>query len=349
MYRQDLNNEWISYSSDRWSSHPSVGSINLRGKHEGNVYGGIAGKSIDQYEVNMGHNRYGSTFSMLCGTYEWRDPNSYTEPTKVHTGNMLDPKKFKSLGVENDNTDRDYLVTWFQFEQYAANTHNPDEGIIKKGIDTFSHCLDWASYKWTKKNIGPFGTSPYTENPWKPLYIHCCPRVCYSRSISKGKHNKSKIEGVNYSSGKICQESVNFLKQKFGLDKSDWMNKQKVLDIIMEKYYCYANAMPCHSDQMLYKGKKVGSCGAASVQSILEENSPIPHSVSSSDNNAKPTTAFQPENPALLSFSLGNFSGGKKKHSKMKTTRRFSRNRRKTRRRKNKKSKHTRTRKHSHS
>tara|TARA_Y100000991_G_scaffold215091_1_gene204454 strand:- start:146 stop:1366 length:1221 start_codon:yes stop_codon:yes gene_type:complete len=305
-----LSNEWLSYSSDRWSSHPSVSSINLRGKHEGYVYGGILGKSIDQYEINMGHNRYGSTFSMLCGTYEWRNIDNYTRPTKYHNGSMLDPKKFNSLGIESDDFDRDYLVTWFQFEQYAANTHSPNQGIIKKGIDIFSHCLDWASYKWTKKNIGPFGRSHYTENPWKPLYIHCCPDVCYRRSISKGKHNKTKIKDVNYSSGEICQESLDYLKQKFGLDKFSHIHKEKVLDIIMEKYYCYSNAIPCHSDQILYKGKEVESCGSTSVQSILEEN----------------------------------FEGGKKKHSKRKTIRKSSRNKCKTKSKKKIKSKHKHTR-----
>ena len=303
------SNEWISYRSDRWSSHPSVSSVSLRGKKEGYVYGGIAGKSIDQYEINMGHNRYGSTFSMLCGTYEWRNLDNYENPTKYHNGSMLDPKKFKLLGIESKGFDRDYLVTWFQFEQYAANTHNPNEGIIKKGIDIFSHCLDWASYKWTKKNIGPFGSSNYTENPWKPLYIHCCPDVCYRRSISKGKHNKTKIKDVNYSSGKICQESVNYLKQKFGLDELFHLNKEKVLDIIMSKYYCYSNAIPCHSDQILYKGKAVESCGSTSVQSILEKN----------------------------------HLGGRIKNIKRKTLRRPSIHQRKTKRKKNRKGKNKHT------
>lgn len=307
----EVDYKWISYGSDRWSSHPSVSSISLRGKKKGNVVSSYMmglkigeiglklGESTDQYEINMGHNLYGSTFSMLCGVYEWRDLDNYTNLNKYHNNYMLDPKKIKTLGLGRESNNRDYLVTWFQFEQYAATTHNPNEGSIKKAFDTISHCADWVSYKLTRQNIGPFGRSKYTENPWKPLYIHCCPDVCVRKSISKGKHNKTKIKDVNYSSGEICQGSVDYLKQKFGFDDRTYINKQRVLDIIMERNYCYSNSN-CHSDQIFYKGKGVKSCGSISVQSILDKN----------------------------------HRGGKKKKIKRKTIRKFHRKQRKTRKRK---------------
>jgi hypothetical protein len=123
--------------------------------------------------------------------------------------------------------------------------------------------------------------------------------VCLRKSISKGKHNKTKIKDVNYSSGEICQGSVDYLKQKFEFDDNSFINKQRVLDIIMEKYYCYSNSN-CHSDQIFYKGKSVKSCGSSSVQDILDKN----------------------------------HGGGKKKKNKRKTIRKSHRKQRKTKKRK---------------
>lgn len=50
---------------------------------------------------------------------------------------------------------------------------------------------------------------------------------------------KKKIKDVNYSSGEICQGSVDYLKQIFGFDDRTYINKQRVLDIIlyMKIYY----------------------------------------------------------------------------------------------------------------
>ena len=54
----------------------------------------------------------------------------------------------------------------------------------KKAIDkvqrTVRHVFDYFQYRFSKLNVGPFGYSQYTEDPWKPLFINCCSQPNYA-------------------------------------------------------------------------------------------------------------------------------------------------------------------------
>lgn len=56
------------------------------------------------------------------------------------------------FGVSEDNNGN--KTTWIQFEK-----HN-----TKSLINLILHMLDYIVYKWTGKNIGPYGLSDYTEH-----------------------------------------------------------------------------------------------------------------------------------------------------------------------------------------
>ena len=68
--------------------------------------------------------------------------------------------------------------TWFQLERHAFSSSSPDSKLRSFGL----HGLDFIAYKKSGKNIGPFGESKHTENPWNPIDI----------KYVKGKHGEKK-------------------------------------------------------------------------------------------------------------------------------------------------------------
>lgn len=57
--------------------------------------------------------------------------------------------------------------TWFQLERHAFSSSSPDSKLRSFGL----HGLDFIAYKKSGNNIGPFGESSHTENPWNPIYL----------------------------------------------------------------------------------------------------------------------------------------------------------------------------------
>lgn len=84
------------------------------------------------------------------------------------------------------------------------------------------------------------------------------------------RSGKRKTE-VNYSSGEICEENIEQLKKYFKLDKSVHLNKEKVTNMIIDKYYCYFTPMP-QGEKVTFEheGEDVGNCGSSKVEDILK-------------------------------------------------------------------------------
>jgi hypothetical protein len=102
--------------------------------------------------------------------------------TSSHSSN--DPQFEIIMGYNKNNNIGGLLVgtsdksTWFQLERHAFSSSSPDSKLRSIGL----HGLDFIAYKKSGKNIGPFGESNHTENPWNPIYVKCV----------KGKQNLAK-------------------------------------------------------------------------------------------------------------------------------------------------------------
>ena len=57
------------------------------------------------------------------------------------------------------------IHTWFQFERHQVGGSN----IIDFMINTIAHLCNWILYRFTGKNIGPHGSSQYTDN--NPFFL----------------------------------------------------------------------------------------------------------------------------------------------------------------------------------
>jgi hypothetical protein len=128
-----------------------------------------------QYEINAGYidNHH---FSILFGNYNWNN-NSKKKNT------MIDPK------IKNNNCNK--LCTWFQFEKIAGDYRiNGLNGL-------FEHLKIYRNYLNSKKNIGIFGESKFTENPWYPLYINYKGDAYKDNIINKDEYLKKNYKNID--------------------------------------------------------------------------------------------------------------------------------------------------------
>ena len=63
------------------------------------------------------------------------------------------------IDKHNSKSSHKHCDTWFQFEKTRVNS-------IKNKL---KHSIDYIQYVFTRKNIGPFGKSSYTEN--NPIFL----------------------------------------------------------------------------------------------------------------------------------------------------------------------------------
>lgn len=248
-----------AYLQGRWSSHPSV--VTKEYKHDNMT-------KPHQYEINLGEID-GHVFCILFGKYgNIKQDTSYKDPKKDFRNDIAHKVSKYTLGITNkfrkyepsktSLVDDSNVHTWFQLEKTAVHFEPSDNKItskIGKVKGTLKHALDFLQYKYYGKNIGPFGKSAYTEDPWKPLFLTCCqqPKLCYRRRQKVNRFMKRTVPVIGYQACHSKGSSMLSLMK----EKREQTTKCSILKFLFDEYYFIPHYMKANMLKYTISCKKI--------------------------------------------------------------------------------------------